>query len=414
VEYRKARYVLKKKLLLVIFSGFLLSLLTFSTAQAGTFPPNRDPSLDPFPEDSSSTGIALNPLTGLPVQDPASLLKPPSMISITNWPVSARPQAGLSYVSMVFEFSIGDGESRFFSLFYGDLPPEEQVVTDSTGTNTVNTVVGPLRSGRLFYQDLRELYHGNLYMASAYKGVRDNLNRYNIFYGSDEDIISAFVEVKELKKVANESDLKVDPEGMAVNVFDPNPPSGGGKGMDLWFIYNAQDQAHWKYDPLQESYIRYQDLGDGQTFVAASDRINKETLTFENVIILYANHRYCTEYAFDVDFQYQDLQPAVLFRDGQMYEIYWSTKNTEYEKTTGTIRPIRFVYKDGTPFPLKPGQTWMHLVPISTPYWEAPVAEDLWTLLNKKEEGSGNWVARFYSSMMVFDQAVCDAIGYKK
>ena len=407
-----------KKRILLVFGLVLLLLFVAAPVQAGSNSPFFDPSIRPgqptWWNASQNEGHPLNPLTGLPVRDPASLLRPASMISITNWPVSARPQAGLSYVSMVFEFSIGDGESRFFSIFYGDLPPQEQRSITENGVETENTVVGPLRSGRLFYEPLRQMYHGNLYMASAYKGVRDNLSRYNIYYGSDQDIISSFVEVKDLLEIASNSDIKVDPQGMAVNQFTEQPPEGGVSGTDLWFIYNAQDQVHWDYDPQREAYVRWQDRGDGQTFVAASDRINGDTLDFENVIILYANHRYCTEYAFDVDFQYQDLQPAVLFRDGKMYEIFWSTKNAEYEQSTGMLRPIRFVNRDGSPFPMKPGQTWMHLVPINTKYWEAPMAEDLFSLLNKTEEGSGNWVARYYSSLMVFDQAVCDQIGYKK
>ncbi len=408
---------MKRRILSVSGLIFLLLLLA-APVQAGSNTPFPEPVIRPgqptWWNGNRAGSQVLNPLTGLPVSDPASLLRPASMISITNWPVSARPQAGLSYVSMVFEFSIGDGESRFFSIFYGDLPPLEQRSITENGVETENTVVGPLRSGRLFYEPLRQIYHGNLYMASAYKGVRDNLSRYNIYYGSDQDIISSFVEVKDLLEIASNSDIKVDPQGMAVNQFTEQPPEGGVPGTDLWFIYNAQDQVHWDYDPQREAYVRWQDRGDGQTFVAASDRINGDTLDFENVIILYANHRYCTEYAFDVDFQFQDLQPAVLFRDGKMYEIFWSTKNAEYEQSTGMLRPIRFVNRDGSPFPMKPGQTWMHLVPINTKYWEAPMAEDLFSLLNKTEEGSGNWVARFYSSLMVFDQAVCDQIGYKK
>lgn len=408
----------KNILLAVGMIVLLLILLAPSMVQADILPPDPFPFTDPaicgFGCGSQQTSRSLNPLTGLPVDDPSALLLPPSLISITNWPVSARPQAGLSYASMVFEFSIGDGESRFLGLFYGDLPPAEQNLPDADSTAVQNTVVGPLRSGRLFYEPLRELYHGNLFMASAYKGVRDNLNRYNIFYGSDEDIISAFVEVKDLLETAHESDLAVDPLAMAVNRFDKTPPAGGVDGADLWYIYNAQDQVHWQYDPARRSYIRYQDLADGQTFVAASDRLNQQTLAYENVIILYANHRYCTEYAFDVDFHYQDLQPAVLFRDGQMYEIFWSTRNTEYEQNTGALRPIRFVNRDGTPFSLKPGQTWVHLTPLNTPLWEAPDSEALYYLLNNREEGSGNWVIRFYPEQMAFDQKVCDLIGYKR
>src|SRR5690606_1001520 len=45
----------------------------------------------------------INPLTGLPVENPENLALPPAMVSITNFPVSSRPQAGLSFSPFVFE-----------------------------------------------------------------------------------------------------------------------------------------------------------------------------------------------------------------------------------------------------------------------------------------------------------------------
>ncbi|MEM5775401.1 MAG: DUF3048 domain-containing protein, partial [Anaerolineaceae bacterium] len=152
------RLFLIKRFLQVAGLIFLLMALA-APVQAEAAPPYPYPYVNPGIPGSGfgyqPSGQVLNPLTGLPVIDPASLLRPASLISITNWPVSARPQAGLSYASMVFEFSIGDGESRFFSVFYGDLPPEEQSRITDNGVVTENTVVGPLRSGRLFYEPLR-------------------------------------------------------------------------------------------------------------------------------------------------------------------------------------------------------------------------------------------------------------------
>jgi hypothetical protein len=142
----------------------------------------------------------------------------------------------------------------------------------------------------------------------------------------------------------------------------------------------------------------------------ATDRLNGDPLTYENVILLFANHRYCTQTAFDVDLMYVNRAPAILFRDGKMYPIYWTTKNGEYERTTGKLRPIRFIDEKGDPFPLKPGQTWVHLAPLNTTAWESVDSDVLFDLLNKKEEGSGVWVSRFYSSLMVFDQGVCNTL----
>lgn len=66
-----------------------------------------------------------NPLTGQPVQDLEAMRLPAMLISISNFPPAARPQAGLSFASYVFEFSITEGATRFLSAFYGDFPKVE-------------------------------------------------------------------------------------------------------------------------------------------------------------------------------------------------------------------------------------------------------------------------------------------------
>ncbi len=70
-----------------------------------------------------------NPLTGLPVADPSLLQLPATLVSISHFPVNARPQAGLSFAPYVFEIYITEGATRFLTTFYGEFPaPEEPIV----------------------------------------------------------------------------------------------------------------------------------------------------------------------------------------------------------------------------------------------------------------------------------------------
>ena len=64
------------------------------------------------------TGV--NPLTGLEVADPSLLSLPAVLVSISNMPVTARPQAGPAFAPWIFEFYIGFGATRFMGVFYGD------------------------------------------------------------------------------------------------------------------------------------------------------------------------------------------------------------------------------------------------------------------------------------------------------
>jgi hypothetical protein len=89
--------------------------------------------------------------------------------------------------------------------------------------------------------------------------------------------------------------------------------------------------------------------------------------------------------------------PALLFRDGKMYKIYWTTLNGEFERKTGLRRPMRFVDAQGKPVALAPGQTWVEIVPSFSPYYETVDSQDYGQMANNKTPGSGIWAVRFYA-----------------
>jgi hypothetical protein len=108
-----------------------------------------------------------------------------------------------------------------------------------------------------------------------------------------------------------------------------------------------------------------------------------EQLGFENVILFFTKHNVLNSEGTLIDF---DLlytgNKAFLFRDGKVFPILWNTMNGDYEKKTGLLRPIRFTDLKGKPVSLKPGQTWVEVVDLTT------------TLQEMK---SGDWKARFYA-----------------
>ena len=89
------------------------------------------------------------------------------------------------------------------------------------------------------------------------------------------------------------------------------------------------------------------------------DRLNNRQVQFENVILLFAEHTVITPTIVDINLAPGNQGKAYLFRDGQMYNIKWSTFATDYEKKTGRSQPIKFINADGTPAALKPGNTWV-------------------------------------------------------
>jgi hypothetical protein len=119
----------------------------------------------------------------------------------------------------------------------------------------------------------------------------------------------------------------------------------------------------YQYDPESGTYLRTQ---GGKPFV---DATTGEQIGVSNVVVLYANH-------VDADF-YEDFPrtnhpsvqiqlwgtgPAVIFRDGRAYEGLWARPG----------RDDMVVFRDPegqVPIPLKPGNTWMQLVPLEGHRW---------------------------------------------
>ena len=98
-----------------------------ATSSAPTATPSPQPTSTPasWGPEPESFPAGVNPLTGQPASDPALLKIPALLISISHFPATARPQAGLSFAPYVFEYSITEGQTRFLAAFYGEYPAPE-------------------------------------------------------------------------------------------------------------------------------------------------------------------------------------------------------------------------------------------------------------------------------------------------
>ncbi len=101
------------------------------TEPSSSAPSTLQPSSPPSPEATftpprlATPPPAVNPLTGLQVADPSLLELPAVLVSISTFPVTARPQAGPSFAPFVFEIYITEGTTRYLTVFYGEFPAPE-------------------------------------------------------------------------------------------------------------------------------------------------------------------------------------------------------------------------------------------------------------------------------------------------
>lgn len=328
---------------------------TETPTQTPTPPPPEIIGPDSYPE-------GINPLTGLPVDDPALLDRRPLLIKISNAPPVVRPQSGTSYADLIVEHYAEGGWTRFSAIFY------------SRGVDHI----GSVRSVRLIDLELAPAYDALVAFSGGSLGVVDmiresSLYPYNVIsphfgYGQPYFVRfprpglatehTMFTNTEMLWQWAEEHNVRRTPHilsepGMA---FCAVPPEGGIPASVARLDY-ARTGVMWRYDPLSGRYLRWTDG------VPHTDALTGEQLAFSNVIVISAYHEevelFPEKYGGEEKSLYIELQgegPATLLRDGLAYEGRWHRAN---DKSTFT-----FTGPDGEPLLLKPGTTFFQVIRV--------------------------------------------------
>ncbi len=141
-------------------AGPIVLLLALSVAAGCETGPTRaapssavpDATQTPAPT-HASLAPDINPLSGMRAAD-ASLLKVPALlVSISNFPATARPQAGLSFAPFVYEFYITEGATRFLAVFYGEEPGPEIPIHGGCATRSGPFVQSGIMLGNRVWLD---------------------------------------------------------------------------------------------------------------------------------------------------------------------------------------------------------------------------------------------------------------------
>ncbi len=304
-----------------------------------------------FPDD-------VNPLTGLQVADPTILDRRPVFVKVANYPVSGRPHAGLSNADMVFEYYIGTGGNRFIALYYGQNAD----------------MIGPVRSGRTIDPYLVSMYEGILGFEGAYIAIMEHIveildvraiSSKTLCPGLCDDgrniVISVFGDSEALTEIASERGVvnqRYLLEGMA---FDPDAPEGGENADVITIQYSRINPSEWRFDEESGFYLQWIDNETGQQIdlIPLVDRVNEQQLAFSNVAVLFVEHDEIAPTWHDMAmWDNFDGQRAVVFRDGNAYDLTWQTPSR--------TQPIQFLDQDGEVFRLKPGNTWVVIMGLNS------------------------------------------------
>src|SRR5687768_3333560 len=251
-----------------------------------------------------------------------------------------------------------------------------------TQTEFPEAKVGPVRSGRLIYADVAAFFPDScLIYASASPEVLEQLP-ICAFVTHDVQGGGFMLDIDEMTQLAKDTKQTDQEINYASNVYDQEPPERGAPASQLHVFIAWLNQSAWIYNPLYESWWRYVDDADPQAagiLHPEIDRLTGRQLHFENLIVLFAHHDVVSPTNLDIHLEQDWLGDALLFRDGRKYQIRWSTVASDQELQTGRRKPIQFLDLDeATPFPLKPGHTWILVVTPETPVTET--SPDKWLL----------------------------------
>jgi len=307
----------------------------------------------------------INPLTGLPAQDPSALERRPLAVKVSNSPAVVRPQAGLSFADLVFEHYAEGRVTRFTAIFLGQ---------DASK-------IGSVRSGRLIDLEIPAMFKSMFAYSGSSGGVKERIVDSDFFkedrvvspdFGVGEPVFNRipapgkafehtlFTSTDALWALTTERGLnsRQDLKGMA---FSPSPPQGGAPASYVELVYlDGVASAEWTFDASRNLYLRSV-LGEPHT-----DELTGQQLSAANVIIVYANHVETDiledlvgggHYSIEIQLWGQGaLQVA---RDGRVYNGHWER---------GTRDDMLSFFDDyGHILPLKPGQSWFQIVPINFP-----------------------------------------------
>ncbi|MFQ5576335.1 MAG: DUF3048 C-terminal domain-containing protein, partial [Anaerolineae bacterium] len=231
-------------------------------------------------------------------------------------------------------------------------------------TNTPD-IVAPIRSARLINTRLTQQYDAALINSGGSDPVRWQLSQLPIvnldeyfhpkpyFYREGEGWQRRLaVNAAQAHRYMQDKGLQA-PVALRGFAFDPSPPSGDPVET-IYIDYPAkQNKALWQFNPQTNLFERY---NAGEPML---DGATEQIIAVPNVIIYFAPHTDTdivedSNGATSIDINVDGEGEAWVFRDGIVIKGRWRT---------GGHQTPEFVSPDNRPIPLRPGSTWIQVVP---------------------------------------------------
>lgn len=287
--------------------------------------------------------IYYSPFTGKANVEP--LLRKAVMVNIENSP-AARPQAGLEKAPLVYEFLVEGGITRFLALFWQKIPDKlgpirslrPYLIKTALEYNPLVLHAGASPDGfsmlsQVNINNLDQIYNGKYYWRSSKRRAPHNLYT---GYFKIEDYLNNLTGQEYNSRFSFKS----------VNFIDDSDTRADEITINYWGNYRVL----YKFDTSENHYQRYlYDFNDPHLAETGKQ------ITVDNIIIQYTE----TDIKDDVgrlEIELQGNGKSLIFKNGIVIEGSWEKRGNEWTK---------FHDNNGNRITLKPGVTWIQVVPRS-------------------------------------------------
>jgi hypothetical protein len=293
---------------------------------------------------AAPTSAAVWPLRGTRAPDADSVKKRPIVVKVAADP-AARPQSGLADADLVLEIPVEGGITRFAVVFHSKDPVKVGPVrsarqSDLNYLSSLHAIVAHVGASEQVTKLVRDAAKGGAFVdvdefehADAFERTSDRQAPYN-----------AYTTAAKLRQVGGNDKVTVP----ALQFGEASATTLDGATLTV----PTSDPITYAYDAGKGAYHRAYNGGtkttDGGTEVLP-----------ENVVVILTD---VTEIpgtadatgAPSVDYRSTGSGKVVILRDGKRYDGTWAREGN-----------AMYAFKDasGTAIPLKPGLTWLHILP---------------------------------------------------
>ena len=290
------------------------------------------------------TNYFYSPFTGLPARQQS--LQKAVMIVIENSPM-ARPQSGLNDASIVYEYLVEGGITRFLALYWKNIPDK----------------MGPIRSARPYLIKTAKYYNSLLLHAGAspdgFKMLQNNYvtNLDQIYNGNyywrssnrktPHNLYTGFFKIKDY--LGNLTGQEYNPRFNFQQISFVNPEKIEAEQIKIKYWGNYK--VLYRYNSDMNNYHRFLDNFDKPHMTG-----NSKHISVNNIIIKFVDTKVKDDQG-RLTLKNNGKGKGLLFRDGTVKELTWENSSDNW---------TYFYNKEKKRIKVNPGKTWIQVVPQST------------------------------------------------